>query len=232
MASDKPQNVFFADLHHPGGRDEAIQTLFRQIPENTRRIFFLGDTFHYWINESSFIEDLYTQFFAQLRAWANQGIDLFFLEGNRDFLASHYLEEQPWIDVLPNPSIIDMAGRAVYIGHGDELAWNDWQYQLYKSFIRSTPMRFLANRLPDAMRRRTVRKMAEASKTLIAGKTSSTLQIPEKAYRQVIDTGVDLLLHGHVHQSYTREINTGVHAATIIAFGWSDGKRNFLHFDE
>jgi len=115
------QNVFFADLHHPGGEHEEINRLLNEIPSETIRIFLMGDTFHYWVNEPQFIRDYYSKFLSKLRKIASEGVEFYFLEGNRDFLASHYFMEQPWIDVLSNPTITELGGRAVYIGHGDEL---------------------------------------------------------------------------------------------------------------
>ncbi|MGC9329369.1 MAG: UDP-2,3-diacylglucosamine diphosphatase, partial [Candidatus Hinthialibacter sp.] len=95
----------------------------------------------------------------------HDGVSIFFLEGNRDFLASHYFDRQPWIDVLPNPSVIDIGGRAVYIGHGDELCWNDWAYQIYKTLIRSRLMRFAADSAPSALRKRIAQSMSNASRS-------------------------------------------------------------------
>lgn len=225
------QNIFFADLHHPGGEEEEINRLLSEIPQNTVRLFFIGDTFHYWINERSFIEDRYAPFLNRLKDLAKQGLHLFFLEGNRDFLASHYLDEQPWIDVLSNPTVTELGGRAVYIGHGDELCWNDWAYQMYKSVIRSDIMRFVADRLPAPLQRRAVRKMAQASTRIVAAKDKQTLQVPEKAYRQVIASGVDVIVHGHLHQTYQRIINVEGRRGEIYCFGWKDGKRNIIHFE-
>ena len=226
------QNLFFADLHHPGGCAEDIEELFLQIPSDTTRIFLLGDTFHYWINEFSFIHEIYAPFLARLKKWADEGIQLFFIEGNRDFLASHYLEEQPWIDVLPNPALIDIAGRMVYVGHGDELCWNDWPYQMYKSFIRSGMLRLLADHLPSEFRKLMVKKMAAASVKIVAGKNASLLKIPDKAYRHVIDSGVQMIIHGHLHETYQKEIETSHGNGTVLCFGWKDQKRNFIHLED
>jgi UDP-2,3-diacylglucosamine hydrolase len=223
------KHIFFADLHHPGYRHAEIEQLFDNLPADTSHIFFLGDTFHYWINDDSFIEDRYAYLLSIMQAWAKEGIQLFFLEGNRDFLASHYLDNQSWIDVLGNPSVIDIAGRAVYLGHGDELCWNDWQYQFYKSIIRSRPMRFVANNMPSILRRKTVQKMAETSPKLVAKKTSNTLKVPKKAYEQVINTGVDMIIHGHLHRSYHIQIPTEQHNGVVHSIGWVDGKRNFIY---
>ena len=225
------ENVFFADLHHPGGEEKEIERLLSEIPSNTRRIFLLGDTFHYWINELDFIENKYALFLDRLKRLARDGIQLFFLEGNRDFLASRYFEIESWIDVLPNPTVTDLGGRAVYIGHGDELCWNDWAYQIYKTFIRSRPMRFLADGLPAPLRRQAARNMAKASKAFVAAKTESTLEIPSKAYEAVFATGVDAIVHGHVHQTYQRQYNVDGKPGQIFAFGWKDGKRNMIHFE-
>lgn len=225
------QNVFFVDLHHPGGEDEEVNRLLEEIPDNTVRIFLLGDIFHYWINEKQFIRDTYTPFLSRLQALARRGIQLFFLEGNRDFLASHYLDDQPWIDVLCNPFVIEIGGRAVYLGHGDELCWNDWAYQMYKSVIRSQPMRFLADHLPASWQRRTVRKMSETSTVLVSRKDRDSLKVPEKAYEQVARSGVDVIVHGHLHDSYQRALVVDGRRCEIFCFGWKDDKRNLIYFE-
>ncbi len=219
------------DLHHTGGEDEEINRLLSELPTDTKRIFLLGDIFHYWVNDEQFIHDTYAPFLRRLQALANQGLELFFLEGNRDFLAVPFLERQPWIDVILNPTLLDLHGRAVYLGHGDELCWNDWQYQLFKSMIRSKPVRFLERNLPASIKRGTVQRMEKASKSFVAGKTHKTLQVPERAYHAVINTGVDVIVHGHLHESYQRIIEHKGRMCQVICFGWKDGKRNIIHFE-
>ncbi len=225
------QNVFIADLHHPGGEENEIDELLNEIPNNTYRIFFLGDTFHYWINEPEFIKKYYSVFLDKLQNLAKAGIQLFLIEGNRDFLASHYLEKQPWIDVLHNPTITEVGGKVVYLGHGDELCWNDWAYQFYKSIIRSRPMRFLADHIPKSLCLRTAGKMSKTSSLIVAGKKESTLEVPRKAYEQIILTGVEMIIHGHLHKTYHREYKIGGHTGQVLCFGWKDGKRNIIHIE-
>ncbi|MGI6456536.1 MAG: UDP-2,3-diacylglucosamine diphosphatase [bacterium] len=231
MARLSGQNVFMVDLHHPGGENEEINLLFSEIPGDTFRLFLMGDIFHYWINDTSFIEQHYSSFLNKLKNLASQGIQVFFIEGNRDFLASHYLDDQPWIDVLGNPTVIELGGRAVYLGHGDELCWNDWAYQLYKSIIRSQPLRYLADRLPSSLRMKTVQRMSSVSPRLVAKKSRETLAVPEQAYQQVIASGVDVIIHGHLHQTYQRAVFCDNRKGEIFSFGWKDGKRNIIHFE-
>ena len=230
MTVDTGQNVFLADLHHPGGTDEAIDQLLDGIPTDTKRIFLLGDTFHFWVNDRAFIENRYRHFLTRLQDWAQQGMQLFFLEGNRDFLASRYFEEQPWMDVLPNPTVTEMGGHAVYIGHGDELCWNDWAYQLYKSCIRSRAMRFMADHLPSSWRVGAARKFSETSPSLVATKDPVTLEVPRRAYEQVFTSGIDVIVHGHLHTTYQQEYTRSGKTGRVYCFGWKDGKRNLLHF--
>lgn len=225
------QNVFMADLHHTGGEDEEINLLFDELPADTKRIFLLGDIFHYWVNDERFIHERYHSFLNRLKQLAHQGIELFFLEGNRDFFAVPYLENEPWIDVLLNPTLLDLHGRAIYIGHGDELCWNDWQYQLYKAVIRSKPLRYLAEQLPVSVKLSAIKRMERASKSFIAGKKPETLTVPERAYQAVIHTGIDVIVHGHLHETYQRVIETNGRICQVLCFGWKDGKRNIIHFD-
>lgn len=225
------QNVFMVDLHHTGGEDEEINRLLDELPTSAKRLFLLGDIFHYWVNDDRFIYERYTPFLNRLKKLADGGIELFFIEGNRDFLAVPYLENEPWIDVLLNPTLLDLHGRAIYIGHGDELCWNDWQYQLYKAFIRSRPLKFAAEKLPAHLKLSIIKRMEKASKAFIAGKKQNMLKVPERAYHAVINTGIDVIVHGHLHETYQREIHSNGRVCQVLCFGWKDGKRNIIHFD-
>ena len=225
------KNFFVADLHHPGGSHTEIDQLFDEMPSDTKQIFFLGDTFHFWINHEEFIQDRYGEFLACLQGYAERGIDVFFLEGNRDFLATAYFHDVPHIHILPNPSLMEIGGRIVYIGHGDELCWRDWVYQMYKTVIRSRAMRFSADRLPRPLLTRLAQKMTEASNVIVAGKPRRVLEVPQRAYRFIIKSGVDVIIHGHVHDTYQRECVVDDRKGMIYAFGWKDGRRNVIYFD-
>lgn len=225
------KNFFVADLHHPGGPHTEIDQLFDEMPPDTKQIFFLGDTFHFWINDERFIQDRYGEFLARLQGYAERGIDIFFVEGNRDFLATVYFRDVPYVHVLANPSLMEIAGRIVYIGHGDELCWTDWAYQMYKTGVRSRPVRWIACHLPRPLLTYLAEKMAEASNTIVAGKPRRVLEVPERAYRSVIESGVDVIIHGHVHDTYQREYVVGGRKGTVYVFGWKDGKRNVIYFD-
>ena len=222
------KRMFAADLHHPGGRYMPIEQLFDSMPETVEQVFLLGDTFDYWINDEDFIEEYYGAFLQRLRRLAAGGVDLFFVEGNRDFLARDYFEGEDWIDVLPNPSVIDLDGRIAYIGHGDELCWNDYRYQIYKAIIRSKPMRFIADHRPNRWKRRIVRRMAAKSAEFVAAKSQRQLAVPQRAYARMISMGMDVVIHGHVHRSYQHQMRVGEREGAILTFGWQDGKRNVI----
>ncbi len=225
------KNFFVVDLHHPGGPHTEIDRIFDAMPADTKQIFMLGDTFHFWINHDEFIQARYGAFLERLRGYADRGIDVFFLEGNRDFLASSYFRDLPYIHLLPNPSLMEIGGRVVYIGHGDELCWQDWAYQIYKTIIRSGPSRFVAEHLPHPILVSLAQQMTQASNKRVAAKPRRVLEVPHNAYRSIIASGVDVIIHGHVHDTYQREYTVNNRKGTVYAFGWKDGKRNVIYFD-
>lgn len=231
LLSKPGKNFFVADLHHPGGPHTEIDQLFDEMPPDTKQIFLLGDTFHFWINDGRFIRDRYGEFLIRLQGYAERGIDIFFLEGNRDFLATAYLQHVLYIHHLPNPSLMEIGGRIVYIGHGDELCWSDWAYQIYKTVIRSRAIRLIADYLPRPLLTHVAQRMTEASASVVAGKPRRVLEVPHRAYRSIIESGIDVIIHGHVHDTYQREYVVGGRKGTVYAFGWKDGKRNVIYFD-
>ena len=73
--------------------------------------------------------------------------------------------------------------------------------------------------------------MSEKSSQFVAAKSNKTLAIPDKAYQQIFESGIDVIVHGHLHESYQRAINVNNHRGEIFCFGWQNGKRNYIHFE-
>jgi UDP-2,3-diacylglucosamine pyrophosphatase LpxH len=92
-------------------------------------------------------------------------------------------------------------------------------------------VKYLADKLPSAVKQSVIKNMERASKSFIAGKKKESLRVPERAYNAVIDLGIDVIVHGHLHDTYQRQITSNGRVCQVFCFGWKDGKRNIIHFE-
>jgi UDP-2,3-diacylglucosamine hydrolase len=75
---------------------------------------------------------------------------IFFLEGNHDVHLEglfHKMWKKNEIIISQNPLIEQIDGKNYYFSHGDEHEVDNLNYQRYIRFIRSRPLRFIANHL-------------------------------------------------------------------------------------
>ncbi len=98
-------------------------------------------------------------------------------------------------------------GKKIYFGHGDELERFNYSYQLYKSIIRSYPLKTLANWVPYSVIEKVGTWMSKTSK----GHNKKKYQFQESSdtkasYRSHMDywfknTSWDMIVCGHSHVS-------------------------------
>ena len=82
--------LFVSDLHLSPHMPKTAAAFFRFLDEvaiNTRQLYLLGDIFEYWAGDDD-IDDPFNRKVADaLRRLTDKGVKLFWIAGNRDFLA-------------------------------------------------------------------------------------------------------------------------------------------------
>ncbi|MBW7923895.1 MAG: UDP-2,3-diacylglucosamine diphosphatase [Burkholderiaceae bacterium] len=154
--------ALFASDMHLGEHDEATATqflaAFDRAAAAATHVFLLGDLFEAWAGDDQ-PDAVASAFIARLAALARQGVALFVVRGNRDFLldvplpgasAVASFSQRSGAALLDDPSLLRLFGRRVLIAHGDALCTGDLDYQRARD--RAQPR--LASRLPRASARR------------------------------------------------------------------------------
>ena len=214
--------LFISDLHLDASRP-AITALFldflRTEATQAQALYILGDLFEAWIGDDDPAPE-HQPVISALHELAAQGVALYFMHGNRDFLIGAEFAARSGCTLLTDPTLIDLYGTATLLMHGDTLCTDDSAYQQFRAIVRDPHWQrdFLAK--PLEIRR----QIARAARTESAAHTASA------AY-EIMDTNQDAviaalrahhvnqLIHGHTHRPAVHDIEFDSTPAQRIVLG-------------
>jgi UDP-2,3-diacylglucosamine hydrolase len=141
-----------SDVHVKAPSDEADRLLlsFLQHPEviSSDYVLLLGDIFDLMCGPHEKYIRMYEHIFLAMDELQKKGKKIFFFEGNHD-IHLEKLFKKVWkkneVVVCQSPVIQEIDGKLYYFSHGDEHEVDNLSYQRYIHFIRTKPMKFVAD---------------------------------------------------------------------------------------
>lgn len=227
--------LFISDLHLAGERPHII-TLFeaflRQQASSAEALYILGDLFEVWLGDDA-IPDDYQPIIQGLKALSDQGVPIYIMAGNRDFLLGEEFPRLSGCRLLNDPCIIQLYGEPTLLMHGDTLCTDDLDYQQVRAMVRSPQWQqaFLAKSFGERV---------EFAREARAQSMAATQQKPEEIMdanaQAVIDalrkTKLTRLIHGHTHRPAVHRLTVDGAAATRIVLGDWYSQESVLSVDE
>jgi UDP-2,3-diacylglucosamine hydrolase len=204
-------SLFISDLHLSPETPAATDTLLRFLRDTApqaQTLYVLGDLFEYWIGDEGLAQPYAKQVAQAFRAVAERGVHGYFMHGNRDFLLGERFARASGLQLLPDPTLVDLYGTPTVLMHGDTLCSDDHEYQKFRAMVRDPAWQqaFLAKPLDERMR------MAQE----VRGKSEHAKQVKDMAIMDVTPASVDnalrahryaRLIHGHTHRPARHEHN-------------------------
>ena len=203
-------SLFVSDLHLSEERPEANERFIAFIEDQARgaaALYVLGDLFEYWIGDDDLAEPfnaVMAGFFAGL---VRDGVAVFLMHGNRDFLMGERFCRSTGARLLADPAVVDLEGVKTLLMHGDTLCTDDLDYQGWRRTARSTEWQHEFLSQPLETRRRKVGALRDKSREVIQGKPAEIMDVNDQAVREAFRRhGVARLIHGHTHRAGRHEI--------------------------
>ena len=194
--------VFISDLHL-NSLEPALIARFNAFVlwalDNTRAIYVLGDLFHVWAGDDC-AEAWSLAIAEQFHRLAESGIQLYFMPGNRDFLLGESFAKQAGLQILSDPTVIVLGGKAVLLAHGDAYCLLDKAHQRFRRITRNACFIHFFLLLPARWRQRLVGKVRERSQNNRNKSPSIWDVVPAALIKDMQYYQVDTLIHGHIHK--------------------------------
>lgn len=200
--------LFISDLHLDPARPE-ITRLFGDFLDREARdaeaLYILGDLFEAWVGDDdpsdtgAFVAD-------RLKALTDNGVPVYFMHGNRDFLVGADYALRTGMTLLPDPSPVTLHDKPVLLMHGDLLCTDDVEYQAVRTQTRDPAWQAqflhqpLDARLAFAAKARAA-SQARQGELHDAGTMKTITDVSPVAVADAFAAHrVDTLIHGHTHR--------------------------------
>jgi len=230
-----PHTLFISDLHlsatHPLSSERFLH-FAKHIDPQAKALYILGDLFEYWAGDDDLDDPFNRTITSVLRKLSEQGIQIFLMHGNRDFLMAEKLARACNATLLNDPTMLDLYGTPTLISHGDALCTDDVDYQAFRRQVRNTSrqQQFLAQ--PLAQRKAQIGQLRQQSEQEKRHKPMSIMDVNAEAVCSLLrDHGYPRLIHGHTHRPARHLHHLDGHNCERWVLGDWDTKANALRCD-
>ena len=213
--------LLISDLHLEEARDDLTRAfldfLGREGP-GARALYILGDLFNVWIGDDD-DRPLYAVVTQALKQQAGQGLAIYLLHGNRDFLLGKRFAAEAGATLLHEPHVLHHQGKHYLLLHGDVLCTRDTGYLQFRNLVRDPQWQhqFLAK--PLAERRAFAEQARAQSNSMNSNKAADIMDVtPQEVLKMLDERNLDVMIHGHTHRPAVHEL--GGNRRRIVLGDW------------
>lgn len=199
-----PLALFISDLHLQPAQP-AITAAFHRFMEqqapHARQLYLLGDIFEYWAGDDDLQDAYHQDIIGAIRKISDAGIAVYWIAGNRDFLAGDAFAAAAGLTLLPETWVAEIGGRRIVLLHGDAQCTGDVKYMAFRAQVRQPAwqQQFLA--MPLAQRKAIIAGLRENSRKEQGDKSYEIMDVTPQAIADIFaQTGASVMIHGHTHR--------------------------------
>lgn len=203
--------LFVSDLHlsedTPDIEAAFVALLKHETPLDS--LVMLGDVFEAWVGDDD-DSPLADRIRLALRALADSGTEILFARGNRDFMLGEQFARDVGGTLLPDQTVLDVAGQPTLVLHGDILCTDDVDYQQFRRLVHSSEWQteMMAKSLDE--RRDLAQQLRSMSIDAASNKAEDIMDVNQDAVSAAMrDAGVAVMVHGHTHRPDRHQCDTG-----------------------
>lgn len=221
-----------SDLHLCAQRPAVTQAFLHWLETEVSRaetLYILGDFFEVWVGDDVLDDTQHGAEFQSvvqaLRKLSDSRVRLYFMHGNRDFLIGERFAQTCGLQLLLDPTLIQMADKRILLSHGDALCTDDIAYQQFRSQVRNPEWQqnFLSQ--PLTARIDFAEQARSQSKQNKSMQTMDIMDVNPGAVAELIRRYdyPEILLHGHTHRPAVHTLDIDAHACQRWVLGdWHD----------
>jgi len=226
--------LFVSDVHLNPARPDVFLLFRRFLTEEapgTKALYLLGDLFDFWVGRRQVRLPGFAEVLRRIRDLAESGTDVFFIQGNRDFMFDAGFAGAHGIKLLPDIATVTVGSKRVLLTHGDLLVTKDVAYHRMRRVIRSGPVRRILRSLPLSVALRLAGGFRRASGSEIRRKPAYVLEPDFEEMRSWLADGADALVFGHVHRGEQHRLYVDGRATDIFILGAWEDRPSYVEWD-
>ena len=123
--------LFISDLHLSPERPDIIELFIHFMDTQASKVdelYILGDLVEYWLGDDDKAMGL-EAVFTKMKQAADNGLNIYLMHGNRDFLMGEALAARSGCTLINDPYIANLNATPALLMHGDTLCTYDVSYQ-------------------------------------------------------------------------------------------------------
>jgi UDP-2,3-diacylglucosamine hydrolase len=212
--------LFISDLHLDPSRPEITALFLRFLQQEQSRaqaLYILGDLFEAWIGDDAIPEG--EPVTTALRQFSKR-VPSYFMHGNRDFLVGERFAELTGLELLPDPTVVDLAGTPTLLMHGDSLCIDDHEYQQFRSMVRNPEWQTAFLAMPIEQRIQMARQARSESGERNQQIDDYLMDVNQQAVETEMQRhDVRQLIHGHTHRPAIHRFESDGQQRTRVVLG-------------
>ncbi|MFT7387489.1 MAG: UDP-2,3-diacylglucosamine hydrolase [Candidatus Endobugula sp.] len=215
--------LFISDLHLHPSRPEVTQAFYRFLSTHQTNtieaLYILGDFFEAWLGDDD-DTPMYHKVIQRLHDYSQQGIPVYFMHGNRDFLIGERFAQAANVTLLTDPTVITYNDESYLLMHGDSLCTKDSDYMAFRQMTRTAEWQQKILSLSLDERRSYASSLRKTSQSMTSLKADDILDVtPEDVVKVMGEYNVRTLIHGHTHRPNTHTLTVNGSPAKRIVLG-------------
>lgn len=227
--------LFISDLHLDPSRPELTNIFLRFLATQAKQadaLYILGDFFEMWLGDD--IQSSFTKVICDaLKALTKNGVPVYLMHGNRDFLLGQQFLSQSGCRLLNDPAVINLYGTPTLLMHGDTLCWQDTDYLRFRRIARNVLYQCIFLSLPLFLRRLIGRHLRRQSSQK---STPAMIQLSDAASEAIAQAVAEhqakLLIHGHTHRPGIQLQLSSMSFTRIVLSDWETQGNALIYFSD
>jgi UDP-2,3-diacylglucosamine hydrolase len=231
--------LFVSDLHlgrgAPGASRAAERDLLALLDHHADglaaggALYLVGDVYDQYIEYRHLVPKGFVRLLGRLAALADAGCRVTYVVGNRDPWHLDFFEREVGARLVPDALAEEVAGRRLYIAHGDGHVPAERTYNRLRPLLRSPFMaRLYRMGLPGDAGYAFARWFAHRFGSDGAPEPPTVAALRARAARLLADGAADLVVFGHVHEPACIQMDGGAY----LNPGYWFADRTFGRLDE
>ena len=218
--------AFISDLHLEPIENSRLKTFYdlllrAQIEFNS--LYIIGDLFEYWIGDDD-QNPINKNIIQNIKNATDNGLNIFLIHGNRDFLLGSKFEEMTGIQIIDDMTVIEDEFCKIMVSHGDVFCTDDIEYQNLKKTLRSEQWieTFLSKTIEERID--FANQLRSQSAESSSNKAENIMDVNMAYVNEIIDKNkIDILIHGHTHRPAVHKLDSGASRAVLGSWENNEG---------